>query len=146
VKLLAGLFWDMEYHDTPAITPEMELAKLALVTSKDEEEEDADRPPTDGSNGSADTDATLVDDVPLVTSPQRRDGSPLSPGSILGKRAREAGASVAVATDVDVDMAPPQPSVQPSAPPLMKRKSTRMPDSTSTMMFGESIVDCIMWS
>ncbi|QRV94703.1 ubiquitin carboxyl-terminal hydrolase [Ceratobasidium sp. AG-Ba] len=39
VKLLGGLFMQMMCVDEPAITPELELAKLALVTSKDEEED-----------------------------------------------------------------------------------------------------------
>ena len=50
----------MEYCESPAVTPELELAKLALVTSQDEEEDETDRAGTDTSN---DTDATLVDDM-----------------------------------------------------------------------------------
>ncbi|CAE6445699.1 unnamed protein product [Rhizoctonia solani] len=41
VKLLSGLFMQMMCADEAAITPEIELAKLALVTSKDEEEDAA---------------------------------------------------------------------------------------------------------
>jgi ubiquitin carboxyl-terminal hydrolase 25/28 len=39
VKLLSGLFMQMMCVDEAAITPEIELAKLALVTSKDEEDD-----------------------------------------------------------------------------------------------------------
>ncbi|KAG9101955.1 ubiquitin-specific protease ubp2 [Ceratobasidium sp. 370] len=39
IKLLSGLFMQMMCVDEPAITPEIELAKLALVTSKDEEDD-----------------------------------------------------------------------------------------------------------
>ena len=39
VKLLSGLFMQMMCVDEAAITPELELAKLALVTSKDEEDD-----------------------------------------------------------------------------------------------------------
>ncbi|KAG8740907.1 ubiquitin-specific protease ubp2 [Ceratobasidium sp. 414] len=39
VKLLSGLFMQMMCVDEPDITPEIELAKLALVTSKDEEDD-----------------------------------------------------------------------------------------------------------
>lgn len=39
VKLLSGLFVQMMCADEAAITPEIELAKLALVTSKDEEDD-----------------------------------------------------------------------------------------------------------
>ena len=43
VSLLAELFWNMEYCETAAVTPEVELAKLALVTSQDEEEDETRR-------------------------------------------------------------------------------------------------------
>lgn len=61
VSHLADLFFKMENSDDPAIVPSIDLAKLALVTSRDEEEDEADRGGTDSSN---DTDATLVDDAP----------------------------------------------------------------------------------
>ncbi|KAH9911282.1 cysteine proteinase [Epithele typhae] len=81
VHLLAELFWNLEYCDTASVTPEIELAKLALVTSQDEEEDaidaemDLDKAGTDSSN---DTDATL---------PEQGAQSPT--GSVLGKRSRE---------------------------------------------------------
>ncbi|KAH7927253.1 cysteine proteinase [Leucogyrophana mollusca] len=80
VSQLADLFWQMEYCDTAAITPTMDLAKLALVTSRDEEDEEADRGGTDSSN---DTDATLVEDGPARLS--QAD----STNSVLGKRLRD---------------------------------------------------------
>ena len=56
---LAELFWNLEYCDQAAVTPSMDLAKLALVTSQDEDEDDlSGGSSTDASN---DTDATLVD-------------------------------------------------------------------------------------
>lgn len=61
VSQLAELFEQLESCDNPAVTPTVELAKLALITSKDEEEDDFERGGTDTSN---DTDATLVDDGP----------------------------------------------------------------------------------
>jgi ubiquitin carboxyl-terminal hydrolase 25/28 len=61
ISHLADLFVQMEYCEASAITPNMELAKLALVTSRDEEEDEADKGGTDSSN---DTDATLVEDGP----------------------------------------------------------------------------------
>jgi ubiquitin carboxyl-terminal hydrolase 25/28 len=85
---LAQLFWDLEHADIASITPTMELAKLALVTSKDEED-DIEQTATDSSN---DTDATLVEDAlpragTLTSSPV---GSPrASSSSVLGKRSRE---------------------------------------------------------
>ncbi|KAI0319953.1 hypothetical protein OF83DRAFT_1169745 [Amylostereum chailletii] len=88
VSQLADLFWEMQYNERASITPTIELAKLALVTSKDEEEDDVDRGGTDSSN---DTDATLVDDAPpriMVESPVRSP-SEGSMSSILGKRPRD---------------------------------------------------------
>ncbi|PPQ64283.1 hypothetical protein CVT26_002166 [Gymnopilus dilepis] len=84
INQLANLFANLEYSETPAVTPTIELAKLALVTSRDEEEDEIDKGGTDSSN---DTDATLVDDgtaVPQVSrSPER------SSNSVLGKRPRD---------------------------------------------------------
>lgn len=119
VSLLAELFWQMEFSENPAVTPELELAKLALVTSQDEEEEDAGRAGTDSSN---DTDATLVDDAP-PRAPAAGDSppdarptaspTPLSPGSVLGKRARDAGKGA----EMDVDPTSPADYVMVSKPP-----------------------------
>jgi len=68
------------------VTPTVELAKLALVTSRDEEEDEIDKGGTDSSN---DTDATLVDDGPSQLSIETPN-SPKSLGkSVLGKRGRE---------------------------------------------------------
>lgn len=77
VNQLAELFFNMEYCEQPSVTPTIELAKLALVTSRDEEEDEAESRATDSSN---DTDVTLVEG-PISESPSRT--------SILGKRARE---------------------------------------------------------
>ena len=83
----------MEHSDTPAITPSIELAKLALVTSKDEEEDDFERGGTDSSHS---TDATLVDEStqqslgsPAAPSQASSPSTiPASPSTILGKRTR----------------------------------------------------------
>ncbi|KAI5119718.1 hypothetical protein M0805_001432 [Coniferiporia weirii] len=93
VSQLANLFWHLENSESPAVTPTLELAKLALVTSKDEEEEDSERGGTDSSHS---TDATLVDEPATTTalresnSPQPKSPSPTSPraSSVLGKRPR----------------------------------------------------------
>ena len=87
----------------------MELAKLALVTSKDEED-DIEQTATDSSN---DTDAMLVEDAPApragpaAAGTTRTDtGSPVgSPGasssSVLGKRARDKEADVGSRMSID---------------------------------------------
>lgn len=95
VHQLADLFRNLEYSEQTAVTPTLDLAKLALVTTQDEEEDDQGGAGTDASN---DTDATLVEDGPIrpmdrsSPSPIRE---PLSP-SVLGKRNR--------GRTIDVDM------------------------------------------
>jgi len=88
INQLAELFFNLEYSENPAVTPTLELAKLALITSRDEEEDEFDKGGTDSSN---DTDATLVEDAPRGTQ-QTSSRSPQSPdrsSSILGKRPRD---------------------------------------------------------
>lgn len=86
---LAELFSNLEHCREIAVTPTRELAKLALVTSRDEEDDEIGKGGTDYSN---DTDATLVDDGlsrPSLTSQEVTLSPPLSPTSVLGKRARD---------------------------------------------------------
>ncbi|KAF9446131.1 cysteine proteinase [Macrolepiota fuliginosa MF-IS2] len=98
---LADLFSNLEYCKAAAVTPTIELAKLALVTSRDEEDDELEKGGTDSSN---DTDATLVDDGvirPSMTGqPNEASRSPpQSPNSVLGKRARDEKKS----TDMEID-------------------------------------------
>ena len=89
INQLAELFFNLEYCEAAAVTPTIELAKLALITSRDEEEDEVDKGGTDSSN---DTDATLVDDGPSRPSilvPLRTSQSPSSSSSVLGKRPRD---------------------------------------------------------
>lgn len=138
VALLAELFYNMKYADEAAITPKVDLAKLALVTSKDEEEDEADRPGTEGSN---DTDATLVEDAPA------RLRSPSPSPSVLGKRPRarsrmEVDSPGEVEREGYVGAERAQPEAGPSRDvemqeavvPVPARKATQ---SDSVMMFGE---------
>ncbi|KXN88948.1 putative ubiquitin carboxyl-terminal hydrolase 2 [Leucoagaricus sp. SymC.cos] len=87
---LADLFSNLEYSKAAAVTPTIELAKLALVTSRDEEDDELEKGGTDSSN---DTEATLVDDGlsrPSLTGPSHETTrSSQSPNSVLGKRARD---------------------------------------------------------
>ncbi|KAI0686832.1 cysteine proteinase [Cytidiella melzeri] len=99
---LADLFWNLEYCEHAAVTPSLDLAKLALVTSQDEEEDDQNGgSSTDTSN---DTDATLVEDGHPRPAQERTSQSPAreppSPGSVLGKRNRH---PVKKSLDMDVD-------------------------------------------
>ncbi|GLB43607.1 putative peptidase C19 family protein [Lyophyllum shimeji] len=135
INHLAELFFNLEYAETPAVTPSIDLAKLALVTSRDEEEDEADKGGTDSSN---DTDATLVEDAPprvAVESPTR------SPNSVLGKRSRdvdrqpsamELDSPVAVPCSPVVDDFAPSPSrISESPPPLMSPESPPRAGSSS---------------
>ncbi|TFK84094.1 cysteine proteinase [Polyporus arcularius HHB13444] len=116
VALLADLFWNMKMCENPAVTPAIELAKLALVTSQDEEEDEveADKAGTDSSN---DTDATLVDDMAVSALPAfDHTSSPLqspkSPsGSVLGKRPRDADSAM------DLDIQSQTMSMSPGSSP-----------------------------
>ena len=87
---LAELFAQLESTPAPAVTPTIELAKLALLTSKDEEEDDPERVGTDSSNS---TDATLVEETaPVRTGSPVQQKSPSSDASsVLGKRVRGFG-------------------------------------------------------
>ncbi|OCH87545.1 cysteine proteinase [Obba rivulosa] len=162
VSQLAELFFNLEYCEDPAVTPSLDLAKLALVTSQDEEEDDQR---TNGTDSSNDTDATLVEDVPMRAPQERSSPSPVkSPAdSVLGKRHREFGSSMDVDSPSEPASVPPSPprdsipasqvasssklkepedvemqdvSRAPSAkaPPLPPRKPRQVDDSV--MMFG----------
>lgn len=84
--------------DTPSVSPELELAYLALVTSKDEEADVSTTLPSTTTGTSPDTDATLVDDSIPPPPPPSNSPVPLpalvepemvtSPTSatVLGKR------------------------------------------------------------
>jgi ubiquitin carboxyl-terminal hydrolase 25/28 len=74
------------------------LAKLALVTSKDEEEDEADKGGTDSSN---DTDATLVEDGSSRFPISEPSHSAQSLSSVLGKRPRESSESSGCGMEVD---------------------------------------------
>ncbi|KAF9011085.1 hypothetical protein BDQ17DRAFT_1345443 [Cyathus striatus] len=166
ISQLAELFFNLEYAEASAVTPSIELAKLALVTPRDEDEDEASSRATDSSN---DTDATLVEDVPrLVSSPTRSSSS-----SVLGKRPREIERRPSA---MDVDNSPPigaehagSPLRDSSSPPPLEEipeaSSSRLPSksmeqksvppplparkrptvSDSTMMFGKQhdVAECM---
>ncbi|KAI0031039.1 hypothetical protein K488DRAFT_25458, partial [Vararia minispora EC-137] len=60
VQQLADLFFQMQCADNAAVTPTLELAKLALVSHRDDAEEDEEAERAGGAG--TDSDATLVDD------------------------------------------------------------------------------------
>lgn len=122
VSQLADLFWQLQYCENQAVTPTIDLAKLALVTSRDEEEEEADRGGTDSSN---DTDATLVEDGPVRSSYD-------SNGSVLGKRPRDEQR-----IDMDVD-APTSPIMEEKNGYVMVSRQSPSRGSKSPRLNGES--------
>ncbi|KAG2365462.1 hypothetical protein BDR07DRAFT_1449769 [Suillus spraguei] len=121
VSQLADLFWQLQFCENQAVTPTIDLAKLALVTSRDEEEEEADRGGTDSSN---DTDATLVEDGPVR--------SPDSNGSVLGKRPRDEPRM-----DMDVDT-PTSPLTEEKNGYVMISQPSPSRGSKSPRLHGES--------
>ncbi|KAH0591372.1 putative ubiquitin carboxyl-terminal hydrolase 2 [Termitomyces sp. J132] len=142
INQLAELFFHLEYAEAAAITPSIDLAKLALVTSRDEEEDEADsKGSTDSSN---DTDATLVDDVPPRVAVTENTRSPtVSPNSVLGKRPRDIESRQPSVMDLDSpttfpsspnpdDFLSTTPSRQSSdsPPPLMS--PSRMPEASGS--------------
>ncbi|KAJ7204386.1 hypothetical protein GGX14DRAFT_646865, partial [Mycena pura] len=140
ISLLAALFYDLEFSEDPAITPALELAKLALVTSKDEEE-DEDKGGTDSSN---DTDATLVEDgigpTRIVASDQPSVSSPAQDTAMDVDSPR---GPVRSASPPASGEASSSKSVTKKAPPLPPRKATEISDST--MMFGKQhdVAECM---
>lgn len=145
VAALGNLFWELEYTDTPAVTPDLELAKLALVTSKDEEEDEHGRNDI-GTDSSASTDATLVDEpVPIgpmpLPAPPASSASPpassaMSPSpSVLGKRQRRARSvpSMEVDTSIEQDrdgfVVIPQPASASGTISGRRRNSSGTPES-----------------
>ena len=91
INQLAELFFNLEYCEAASVTPTIELAKLALITSRDEEEDEVDND-KGGTDSSNDTDATLVEDGPSrssILAPLRASHSPNSSSSVLGKRPRD---------------------------------------------------------
>lgn len=89
--------------DTPSVSPELDLAYLALVTSKDEEADVSTTLPSNTTGTSPDTDVTLVDIDDSISPPPPPSNSPVplpalsepemvtSPTSatVLGKRTSE---------------------------------------------------------
>ena len=129
VTQLADLFWNLECCEDPAVKPSIELAKLALVTSKDEEEEEGDKAGTDSSN---DTDVTLVEDGSTrVSAPsETMTASPIQTSfSILGKRSRGTGSKM----DIDVpDAEKDKDYVIVSKPGTPVETPAELPESQTT--------------
>lgn len=136
VSQLADLFCNLEHSEDASVTPTMDLAKLALVTSRDEEDEEAESRGTDSSN---DTDATLVEDSQSLGRLADADTA----DTVLGKRARDDNAM-----DVD-EVASPKSPVSDSekngyvmvSPPSSPRrsKSPRLDSASSSSSSSKSI-------
>ncbi|KAA1097497.1 ubiquitin-specific protease ubp2 [Puccinia graminis f. sp. tritici] len=116
---LQGLFREMISTPLSAVTPERELAFLALVLSKDESPMSVPTTTTNANhNSSASTDATLVDDQPVILGPTF-NATPSPPANVasagsstvLGKRKSESsGSDDGHSTSrnlMDVDSVPP---------------------------------------
>ncbi|KAK2461522.1 hypothetical protein APHAL10511_005985 [Amanita phalloides] len=131
IHQLAELFFNLEYCEAAAVTPTIELAKLALVTSRDEEDDEVDRSGTDSSN---DTEATLVDDGPSrMTMTETSSYLPERvTSSVLGKRSRDAIPQSGADMEVD-SPAPGSPRDQESfITPSSTTSSVSPPPSTAS--------------
>ncbi|KAF8913232.1 hypothetical protein CPB84DRAFT_1888891 [Gymnopilus junonius] len=125
INQLADLFFNLEFSDTAAVTPTVELAKLALVTSRDEEEDEIDKGGTDSSN---DTDATLVDDgTAVVVSPLVSRSPGGSSSSVLGKRPRDLNEQ-RNAMEVDVPLVQ-SPKEKDGFAVVQSRKEVQLPEA-----------------
>lgn len=139
------MFLNLATSEAPAVLPEVELAKLALITSKDEEavESESHTGATGTSTGSADTESTLVESQigpqlpPGVTvnspgspatppPPSRRPTLPVSPtASVLGKRSGDDIESDRRSPmDVDATSAPLDTAVLNSSPKFAPQHHT----------------------
>ncbi|CAE6464645.1 unnamed protein product [Rhizoctonia solani] len=115
VKHLSGLFMQMMYADDAVITPEIELAKLALVTSKDEEEDAAGETVTtepgeivakpEGTSG------TVTDTKPdeaMESQPIEQPSTAETQDTVM--QSRPASPPSTIKDDADEEMKPPTPS------------------------------------
>ena len=136
---LAGLFGSLEFSDTSSISPDLELAYLALVTSKDEEADGPTATPVNAGT-SDDTDATLVDEAVPPPAPTNSplpistatdvELEPAAARTVLGKRTSEdrdlmdvdsrpeSRSSTTIPEEVDTAMEGSDHSSQPSASPV----------------------------
>lgn len=135
---LSELFTQMAWGDANAITPSLELAKLALVTSKDEEEDEAKSNPTvtAGTSSSPSTDATLVEESnalhpPLLPNYGYSASTSAGPAlqanpTVLGKRSREVDLGAETAEQLTVE----GNSTAISKPRSPRREDSPPPDKT----------------
>ncbi|CAE6338647.1 unnamed protein product [Rhizoctonia solani] len=167
VKLLSGLFMQMMCAEDAAITPEIELAKLALVTSKDEEEDAAEHVVTtepaeipaksDGASEPVTTEEKH--DEVMETQPIEQYGTtetqdatmqsrPASPPSTI-KDDRDEDMKPAASTGDDkaqdgddgdsmvVEMGDDPPSAAEEVEVMPSRKKSTMAPDSGAMMFGK---------
>lgn len=128
---LSDLFMQMARAEVNSITPSLELAKLALVTSKDEEEDEAKANPNSvaGTSSSASTDATLVEEAttsipgPLPANFGMATSATLAPppaptsATVLGKRPRDTEMNLDGNVEGNVASKARSPRTEDSPPP-----------------------------
>ncbi|CAE6409402.1 unnamed protein product [Rhizoctonia solani] len=148
VKLLSGLFMQMMCADEAAITPEIELAKLALVTSKDEEDDAAGQTVTAEPGeisakpeGASEPTADVKPDEVMESQPIEQlalydadeEMKPPTPSIADDDKAEDGddGDSMMVEMGDDPPSIADEPEIMPS-----RKKSTIVPDS-GAMMFGK---------
>lgn len=108
----------MIHSRTTAVTPERDLAYLALVSSREDETAQADAEPSTTLASSNSTDATLVDEPGFIGPALRtmpvevETPNAPSPSSVLGKRKSESGDEIPDATAMDIDTPPHSRSIR----------------------------------
>jgi len=88
INHLSSLFFELAWTELPSVKPEIQLAKLALVTSKDEEEEaKSDKSEAAGTSSSLQSGSTLVDEPMPLTSVESGNGAAGVPTGALPNEA-----------------------------------------------------------
>ena len=142
---LANLFWKMEHYQTASITPAIELANLALLTSKDEEDEKSDKGGMDLSNN-----ALLAGDA-LSRFPIFESSNSKKPQSVLGKCQRDDSEFIVESPEKDSSKTGPQsrtPSRSGTSLPLeqarpseLSRMTTLVPLNGDDVTIGDSRIE-----
>ena len=116
----------MEHYQTASITPARELANLALLTSKDEEDEESDKGGMDLSNN-----ALLAEDR-LSRFPNFESSNSTKPLSVLGKCPNDDFEVIVDSPEKDSSKTSPQP-ISPNRSETSPPSERARPSSRSRM-------------
>ena len=135
---LADLFWQMEHYQTASITPARELVNLALLTSKDEEDEESDKGEMDLSNN-----ALLAGDR-LSRFSYFESSNSTKALSVLGKCQYDDSEVIVESPEKDSSKTGPQPNTpsrfETSPPPEQALLSNRSCMTTLVPLDGDDVM------